>query len=51
MLGFSPLKIIVLIAIIVAVWYGFKIFGRGRTVAGGGAPKKRARKKPTARWR
>jgi len=30
MLGFSLPKILVLIAIIALVWYGFKIFGRGR---------------------
>ncbi len=30
MFGFSPLKIIVLLAIIAAVWYGFKVFARGK---------------------
>ena len=32
MLGFSLPKILVLVAIIALVWYGFKIFGRGRKV-------------------
>ncbi|MAF48402.1 MAG: hypothetical protein QGH73_04160 [Rhodospirillales bacterium] len=39
MFGFSPLKILVLIAIIVVVWYGFKKFTRGGQVGGGGTRK------------
>ncbi|HIA81119.1 MAG TPA: hypothetical protein EYO02_03255 [Rhodospirillales bacterium] len=30
MLGFSLPKILVLAAIVALIWYGFKIFGRGR---------------------
>ena len=30
MFGFSLPKILVLVAIIALVWYGFKLFGRGR---------------------
>ena len=30
MLGFSLPKILVLVAIVALVWYGFKLFGRGR---------------------
>ena len=32
MLGFSLPKILVLAAIVALVWYGFKIFGRGRAL-------------------
>ena len=32
MLGFSLPKILVLAAIVALVWYGFKIFGRGRVL-------------------
>ena len=42
MLGFSLPKILVLIVIVMAVWYGFKIFGRGRNVSGGGSARKQA---------
>ena len=39
MFVFSLPKLIVLAAIIAAVWYGFKIFARGRTVAAGSQKK------------
>ena len=33
MLGFSLPKLIILCLIIVVIWYGFKIFGRGRAIS------------------
>ena len=48
MLGFSLPKILVLIVIIVAVWYGFKLFTRGRNVATGGEQKEAGQVKPDA---
>ena len=45
MLGFSIQKLLFTVAVVLAVWYGFKIFGRGRTVAGGGAPKNTGQEK------
>ena len=32
MFGFSLPKILVLITIIILIWYGFKLFGRGREI-------------------
>ena len=36
MLGFSPLKLIVLGLIIAVIWYGFKMFSRGKDLANPG---------------
>jgi len=38
MLGFSLPKLIVLAAIIAAIWYGFKIFGRGKVASKSNTP-------------
>ena len=46
MFGFSLPKIVVLIVIIVAVWYGFKLITRGRNVTTGGEQKLAGQEKP-----
>jgi len=48
MFGFSPIKLLVLAAIIVAVWYGFKMFSRGRSVSGSGDNPKAGKKESDA---
>ena len=48
MFGFSLPKILVLILIIVAVWYGFKLFTRGRNVTAGGKQNQAGQEKPDA---
>ncbi|NQV57887.1 MAG: hypothetical protein HQ503_18640 [Rhodospirillales bacterium] len=48
MFGFSPLKLLILGVIIVAVWYGFKMFSRGRSVSEPGEQAKAGQKKNNA---
>ena len=50
MLGFSLSKLAVLIGIVVAIWYGFKLVGRldkARKQQGGGSPQRREGGKAT----